>query len=318
MTDYPFFREVSSPLTTSQLKSLDPRCERVQINSHLTEKEFRKLAGFLREYPNVGLRVYGNYEKNIADLDFLKHFSFIKKFTVEVWELENFDGLEVLQTDLEELGIGQTRSKRHSLRFLERFPNLKTLYLESHTKDFATVGQLQHLEDLTLRSITLPNLSVLTALSHLKSLDIKLGGTTDLRLLPKVGKLRYLELWLIRGLTDITPVAKVESLQYLFLQALRGVNKLPSFHRLTALRRLHIETMKGLTDLRPICTAPALEELIVTDMPHLQPKAFRPLMGQPTLKAASIGLGSLNKNKAVHDMLNLPQVKGDKWGFTFV
>jgi hypothetical protein len=104
----------------------------------------------------------------------------------------------------------------------------------------------------------------------------------------------------------------------LFLQALKRVSRIPPLHKLGELRRLHIETMKGLTDLRPISTAPSLEELVISDMAHLQPDAFRPFISHPTLKAISIGLGSFRKNKAVHDLLNLPQVKGGKDDFAFV
>jgi hypothetical protein len=42
---------------------------------------------------------------------------------------------------------------------------------------------------LTLRSITLPDLSLLLPLSQLRALDIKLGGTRDLTLLPQIGAL---------------------------------------------------------------------------------------------------------------------------------
>ncbi len=310
MNAYPFHREIQTPVTADQLEPLDPRCQTVQFNSLLTDGDFQQLSKFMQQYPQVELRVYGNYDGKITNLAFLKHFPFIKQFSVEIWQLDNLDGLAFLPSDLESLGLGQTKSKRHSLRFLERFPALKTLYIEGHTKDFATIRHLECLEDLTLRSITLPDLSDLTALHQLKSLDIKLGGTTNLELLPRIGRLRYLELWLIRGLTDIAPVAEVESLQYLFLQALKRVSRIPSLHKLVELRRLHVQTMKGLTDLSPICTAPSLEELVISDMAHLQTAAFRPFISHPTLKAASIGIGSRKKNEAVRDMLNLPSVQG--------
>ena len=44
---------------------------------------------------------------------------------------------------------------------------LKQLFLESHSKDFDAVGSLMQLETLGLRSITLPDLSVLTRLGRL-------------------------------------------------------------------------------------------------------------------------------------------------------
>jgi hypothetical protein len=131
---------------------------------------------------------------------------------------------------------------------------------------------------------------------YLVSLDIKLGGTKDLSLLPEVGRLRYLELWMIRGLENISSVGRVRTLQYLFLQALKRVESVPSLRDLRLLRRVHLETMKGLSDLQPIADAPGLEELLVIDMRHLQPEALRPFVGHRTLRAAAVGLGSLKKN----------------------
>ena len=54
------------------------------------------------------------------------------------------------------------------------------------------LSQLTGLQELTLRSTTLADLSLLLPLGELRSLDIKLGGTNDLALLPEVGQLRYL------------------------------------------------------------------------------------------------------------------------------
>src|SRR5690606_34188517 len=122
-------------------------------------------------------------------------------------------------------------------------------------------------------------------------------------------KLRYLELWQIRGLADLQPVASVRTLQYLFLQALRNVTELPSLAPLKKLRRLYLETMKGLTDLSPAAKAPALEEVIAVDMRHLQPEDFRPFLKCRTLRAARVSLGSDRKNRAVADLLGLPPVE---------
>jgi hypothetical protein len=238
----------------------------------------------------------------------LQHYPGIRHLAVEGFELEDFDGLNHVAVDLESLVLGQTKGKAHSLSFLQSSSRLKTLYIERHTKDLDVIGSLPQLENLTLRSITLPDLSILRPLKRLRSLDIKLGGTRNLDLLPKIGRLRYLELWMIRGLADLTPIASVRTLQYLFLQALRNVESLPSFARLHRLRRLHLETMKGLTDLQPAAKAPALEELVALDMRHLEAEAFRPFKRSRTLRKARVGLGSDRKNKAVTDLLGLPTV----------
>ena len=310
MQDYPFIREVRSPLTKEQLRPLDERCEVVQFSTPLLSEEYSRLASFLDDYPKMTLRIYGHYGIE-TDLEFLREFPSITNFQADLYQLKSFDGLRHLNKDLTYLGLGQTKSRRYSLSILRRFPALRELYLEGHTKDFSAVGDLQELEELTLRSITLPGLDILTRLRKLRSLDIKLGGTTNLELLPSVGRLRYLELWMIRGLSDLTAISQLRDLQYLFLQALKNVTTLPTFATLSNLRRVHLEAMKGLNDLQQVADAPQLEELLAIDMRQLSPDAFRVFVGHSRLRRASIGLGSERKNRAVQEMLRLPPTTYD-------
>jgi hypothetical protein len=309
MLDDPFIRDVSSPLTAEQLRPLDARCRVVQFGDPfqdpLRDADFKKLAGFLKKYPKVKLRIWGHGGQP-RDLDCLRYFPFVRRLAIEKYSLEDINGIVYACPDLEELTLGQTKSKRHSLRFLERFPNLRGLYLEGHTKDIDVLGALVRLEELTLRSITLPDLTLLKPLTGLHSLEIKLGGTNNLALLPAIGRLRYLELWMIRGLCDLGAIPSVKTLQFLFLQALKGVTELPSFAPLGALRRVHLETMKGLHNLRPVAKAPTLEELLVLDMRHLKPASFRPFVGHPALRRVCLDLGSDRRSEAVEQLLRLP------------
>ena len=311
MRDFPFLRIVRPPITAAQLRPPGPECRTVQFSEILTEQDHEKLSKFVRNHPHLRLRVYGDFHKN---LDFLHYYPGIRHLEVDGFKLQDFDGLNDISPDLESLVLGQTKGQAHSLSFLQRFPRLRTLYVQRHTKDIEVIGSLLLLEDLTLRSITLPDLSILRPLKRLNSLDIKLGGTKNLDLLPKIGRLRYLELWMIRGLTDLRPIASVRTLQYLFLQALRNVKELPSLARLHSLRRLRLQTMKGLSDLRNAAKAPALQELVVLEMPHLEPEAFRPFTKSRTLRKATVQLGSDRQKKAVAELLGLPAVD-DKFTF---
>jgi hypothetical protein len=169
------------------------------------------------------------------------------------------------------------------------------------------ISELTALERLSIRSITLPDLSLMLPLRKLVALEIKLGGTTDLQLLPRIGEVRYLELWLIRGLDDIRPIGQMGSLRSVFLQALKRVERLPDFSGAPSLRRVHLMQMKGLRDLRPLATAPAIEELLLVEMPHLELDDLRPLRDIPGLRAVTLGLGS-RKNEAATAMLDLPPV----------
>ena len=305
--DYPFLRVVKSPITDDQLSPLDPKCRFVQFAAPLTDADHRKLAKFLAAYPNVPLRVYGHYSEPLPNLSFLKHYPFLSGFMVDVFLLQSIEGVDALPESLQSFGFGATKTKRISLDFLRRFHQLKDLFLEGHTNGIEVLSSLARLQRLTLRSITLPDLRLLLPLRDLWSLDIKLGGTKDLRLLPQVGSLKYLELFMIKGLEDLSMIAEIPTLQNLFLQALKQVKALPSFRHLPQLRRVALHTMKGITDLSPIADAPALEELFIIAANHLNPDDFKPFVGHPKLVAANIGLGSTRKNDQVQKLLGLPR-----------
>lgn len=304
----PIIREVESPLTKEMLRPLDPRCEVVQFGHPLSDADFQALSDWLRDYPTVTLRAFG--DGTGTDLDFLRFFPTLRAFQADFSyrTLVSLDGLNHLPADLRYLGLGQTM-KRLSLAPLARFTALKRLYLEGQTKDIHVIARLRTLTSLTLRSITLPDLSLLLPLTRLRALDLKLGGTRDLTLLPKVGALQYLELWNIRRLDDISSIADVTTtLEHLYLRALGRVTELPSFGNCTHLTRLHLETMKGLTDLAPLLTAPALTQLTIADMPQLQPADVAVLAAHPTLQQLSAGLGSRRKNDELARLLALPPV----------
>ena len=54
-----------------------------------------------------------------------------------------------------------------------------------------------------------------------------------------------------------------------------------------------------------------LEELLLHDMPQLQPSDLRPLVGHPTLRALGVHLGSRRKNAEAEALLGLLEVKFD-------
>jgi hypothetical protein len=199
------------------------------------------------------------------------------------------------------------------VRALSRFKELRSLSLEGHTKDLDAVGGLTSLVDLTLRSVTLPNLEFLEPLDELRALDLKLGGTTNLDALRRVGRLQYLELWQIRGLTDISVISQMQHLEHLFLQSLRRVERLPDLSTAGELRVLWFETMKGLADLSMLPTAPALEHVALIDMGHLDPEALAPLPDCPALKSASVGLGSDRKNLRAEEILGSLVADDNDW-----
>ena len=184
--------------------------------------------------------------------------------------------------------------------------SFRELYLEGQTKGIETISQFVSLEELTLRSITLPDLSLLLPLRGLRALELKLGGTKNLDLLPAIGELEYLEFWMIKGLSDVSVLSRMTDLRFVFLQALAQVTQLPSFAGSKALRRVHLETMKGLRDLTPIAEAPGLDSLLVIDCSQFRLEHLEPFVRHPALRSARIGTGSRKRNEAIATMLGLP------------
>jgi hypothetical protein len=306
-------REVRSPLTPEMLAAPTTGRGRVQFNSLPSEPDLRHLADWLAQNPGMALRAYGSYDGSIRNLEFLRLFPKLRRFYVDyVYDLESLDGMRHLPADTQGLAIGSTK-RPLDLSSLARFSQLLELSLEGQTKGIHVVGTLTNLQDLTLRSITLPDLQLLQPLKNLTLLDIKLGGTRDLSLLPEIGNIRYLELWMIRGLSDISAVGRMESLHTLFLQALKRVETLPDFSRAGGLRRVHLETMRGLTDLSPLESARGLEEIVILDMGHLDTTDIEPLSAISTLKRATVRLGTIRKNAAVEALLGLPPVDHHFW-----
>jgi hypothetical protein len=128
-------------------------------------------------------------------------------------------------------------------------------------------------------------------------------------MLPGLSQLRYLELWMVRGLSDLSAVAELPALRYLFLQDLKNVTSLPSFRSLRELRRVHIENLKGLSDLTPIADAPKLEELVLLGMRQLSIQSLMCFRDHRTLKAATVGLGSQRRNVEAASLLGRAPVK---------
>jgi len=274
---------------------------------------------FLRR-PDVQLRVYG-FNSSECDLTFLPRIRNVRHFSVDcvtqakgtellaslenleslrvgVYNLNNFDFLWSVPSDLKKLTLEATKSKRPSLEPLQRFHSLSRLYLEGQQKDIEVLSKLQSLEDLTLRSISTGGLDFISKAMSLWSLDIKQGGITNLSAIEGMEQIKYLELWQVRGLSDLSVISTLYGLQYVVLQSLRHVRSLPDFSRLKRLRRVFLETMKGLVDVSALEGAPSLEDFIHIEASNIQPAQYDGLLKHPSLKRIAVGFGSDRKNRA--------------------
>jgi len=276
--------------------------------------------------PDIELRVYGFYSAR-CDLSFLSRLKNVRRFaadclrnahgvdqisalpeleslSVGIYDLEGFEFLADLHgSRLTKLSLGATKSKKPSLGVLQKFSQLRTLYIEGQRKDIEVIGQLRQLEDLTLRSVTVPGLGFIRSLNGLWSFDMKLGGTTNLSALESMNGVKYLHLWQVKGLSDLSVISTMRGLQFVFLHSLRNVRRLPDLSALKGLRRLYLETMAGLEDLDALCQAPALEEFVHMDARRMEFRDYKSLLMLKTLKRAVVGFGSEKKNRAFRELM---------------
>lgn len=282
------------------------------IRRSLSPEAYRNLASRIAERPDAWLTL--NFHE-LNDLEVLGHFTGLRRLVVNSLRLASWDGIRHVAESLEDLAMGDTTLRPISILPIAECTSLRTLRLIGPVRDEQSIARLVGLEELTLRSVTLPNLEPLVPMSRLRTLDVHLGGTTNLSLLPELAPLEELELWRIRGLGDVSILGDVVTLQHLRLQSMSAVATLPSLRRLMQLRRLALDAMKGITDLSPVADAPALEELLLIDMPQLEPEALRPLVRHPTLRRGVWGLGSDRKNAEAWELLPLgdPPFNYKRW-----
>jgi hypothetical protein len=279
---------------------------------------------FFAARPEVGLRVYGPLG-GAADLGFARLMTNVRRFAADcltratdvdaiaampllerlslgVFELEELTVLERVPAGLTELSLGSTRSRKPSLAPLRRFTALRRLYLDGQSKEIQVLATLENLEDVTLRSITVPNLESIASLPKLWSLDIKLGGIRNFSAIEGKQSIKYLEIWQVRELGDVDIVGRLPGLQNLFLQSLPHVRSLPSLREAGALRRVYLENMKGLQDFGALEWAPALEEFMLGDGKAQTPEQLTPVLRNPSVRAIAAGFGSDRKHDRFVDL----------------
>lgn len=272
-----------------------------RVTDRLGEAAYRHLASRLAERPDAWLHLWDG----APDLEALEYFAGLRRLMVTNLSLQRWDGLRHVADSLEAVAMGDTTMRPLSIAPMGQLHVLRELGLVGPVRDVEVIGGLQGITDLSLRSVTLPDLRLLLPMRGLRALWIGLGGTADLGLLPKLAELEEVELWRIRGLEDISMLPAVPRLRSVTLQSMSSITQLPSFRDASFLRRVALDTMKGITDLSPLAEAPALEELLLIAMPQIDADALRPFVGHPTLRRGIWGLGSTRKNIAAYELLPL-------------
>lgn len=319
------FIDFDGKLSSKEIAAIaaEPRITRIQTAKPIRKPMLERLNEQLfAQRPDIEFRCYMFFDqvcdlRMLESLPNLRHFSAdeirgelrnpeavsalpqLESFGIGAFFLTDFGFLSKVPSGIRSLAIHHTKSKKPSIELISRFNQLKALYIEGHNKGIHAVSMLHKLEDLTLRSVSTPNLEYLGGLDNLRSVDLKLGGITNLDTLARLPELRYLELWQIRGLEDISIISKCIGLQFLFLQSLARIKRIPNLRGLTRLRRIHLEHLHTIEDFSALEHAPALEEALLIDAKPAQSELIEPLLRNTSLKRLLVGFGSVKHNAEI-------------------
>ena len=266
------------------------RVPRLQFTQQPPAPLLEAAAAAVAADPSMPVRFYSH--SHTSSLDFLSAFAQVRHLSVEVWHATDLAPLGSF-TELESLGIGQTKSHATSLGFLRSLRKLTDLWIEGHDRDFDAVGELPQLRRLSLRASRARSLVSLAGHRNLTTLEMDFGGIRDLGPLIDVPGLRGLGLYQVRKFdtADLAVLGQLPKLEALSLGALRNVERLSLLDGRPAktLRCLTLERLLALRTLEEIGVCDALEELYLDIEARPADRLLSPLLGAPSLKYVHVG-----------------------------
>lgn len=272
---------------------------------------------------DVTLRVYGRYS-SVWDLSFLQYLPNVtclnieggdaesieaitmlpklKKLNYSLYDIQDFNVLGQIPDTLEELVIGETKSKKPDLSVLERFKQLRKLVNVGHTKNIDAISTLENLEWLVLTSIKTENVNFLVPLKKMWNLNVYFGGITNFSAMEGMDTIKRLEFMEVKRLSDISFISHLPGLEYLSLVNMPSITELPPITNLSKLTKIRLENLKRLEDLSSLEHAPALIDFSHNMTNKLEKEAFFPLLRNPVLEKVHVGFNSLKKIKEFEEI----------------
>ena len=266
--------EAKSPIDIGALESLGSG-SRVQFSVTLGEAGLARLAAFLQNRPDVELRVHGAWRQGF-DARTLARFSAVRSLVLDARRVLHADALAALN-DLRTLRVGPA-AEPFSLRAARDLPRLSGIALAGPAADVETLRRLPALE------------------------SIRLIDTPPVRLRGLASAARIRSLTLAHAAGDLDEVRFLPALDRLELQSL-VLERLPDLSHNANLHSLLLRDVRGVRDLAPICSAPALRELVIEAMPQLEVGDFRALAACERLLGLWVEIGSKTKSREVYRML---------------
>ncbi len=258
-----------------------------------SEKTWKVLEKFFYKYPHITLSISWFDQVNF---DFFRYLPSVKKLSISSYMTKDFSPIKNY-VDLEELSIGETKSKAIKVNFIEHFKNLKSFYNDGMKKGFEVLANSHKLEQLTLRGVKLESLDFLIPLSKLRKIELLYGSYENITALTKIVNLQRLEISRVRKIEDFSFLNKLSALESLTIEGQTSLNKLPNLENIINLEYLGISNNRNLNDISNIEKLKSIKVLWLSYSDSQKVKEIKSLLGQAIsfcLKSKSIEFSNLS------------------------
>jgi len=223
------------------------------------DKTWNTLNEFYQNYPEIGLRLVWHKEINF---DFYSLLTSLRNFDISSYNTIDYTPL-LLNRELTDLGIGETKSTTVDLSFIKEFKNLTTLWIDGMKKGLESTSELSKLERLTFRGVKMNNLDLINNLENLKQLRLLFGSYKNLDAISNVKSLNTLEISRTGQIPNYDFFKNMENLNSLYLEGMSKMEKLPDLSGLSNLKRIQIENNSKLVDITNINQLHNLETFLL-------------------------------------------------------
>ena len=171
-------------------------------------------------------------------------------------------------------------------------------------KDISILSELTNLTSLELSSGIFTDISPLSGLTNLTSLSLgECSNLTDISSLSRLTNLTSLNLYFCTDLTDISPLSELTNLTSLGLQWCSNLTDISPLSELTNLTSLSLQLCSNLTDISPLS---GLTKLTYLDLGFCNITDISPLSGLTNLTSLSLsGCYSITDISALSELTNL-------------
>ncbi|WP_105173031.1 leucine-rich repeat domain-containing protein [Pseudoalteromonas sp. T1lg24] len=324
--------QIDNSVTNEYLQAIasDKRIRCVQSEKQLSKDTLKRLNQHLfSKRDDIWLRFYSldsldlsclNYVpdlkmfhidliKELKNIESLASLPLLTSFNIKIESLTSFSFLQYVTPNLEHLYLGRTKSKRPNLEEVLRFSSLKSLGLRGQSKNIHKLALLKNLQSLSLSGLTSKNITWITDLPQLTTLDIDIFKTDDFTPLENLKKLKSFSVSEIRGATELPFLRNMKGLEELKLTYLNRVKKLPTLGSESTLKSIVIYEMESIENIDFLYGCINLVSARLFFSKKIKVQNLEGFLKLQNLKKASIAIDSIDNDAAIKELMNKFNVK---------